>query len=66
VRAAAVSALAQFAEHLDDARERIKVLLERCTDDNDDEVRDRAVMYLRIIYNADLSKKYIANGKYVY
>ena len=29
VRAAAVSALAQFAEHLDDARERIKVLLER-------------------------------------
>lgn len=29
VRAAAVAALAQFAEHLDDARERIKVLLER-------------------------------------
>lgn len=29
VRAAAVSSLAQFADHLDDARERIKVLLER-------------------------------------
>ena len=62
VRAAAVSALAQFAEHLDEARERIKILLERCTDDNDDEVRDRAVMYLRVIYNNELSKKYIANG----
>ncbi|KAJ3254341.1 Coatomer subunit gamma-2 [Boothiomyces macroporosus] len=61
VRAAAVSALAQFAEHLDDARERIKILLERCTDDNDDEVRDRAVMYLRIINNNELSRKYIAN-----
>ncbi|KAJ3270041.1 Coatomer subunit gamma-2 [Terramyces sp. JEL0728] len=61
VRAAAVSALAQFAEHLDDARERIKILLERCTDDNDDEVRDRAVMYLRIINNNELSRKYVAN-----
>jgi coatomer protein complex subunit gamma len=29
VRAAAVSSLAKFAEHLDDARERIKILLER-------------------------------------
>ncbi|KAI8902835.1 adaptin N terminal region-domain-containing protein [Globomyces pollinis-pini] len=61
VRAAAVSALAQFAEHLDGARERIKILLERCTDDNDDEVRDRAVMFLRILHNHELNKKYVAN-----
>ncbi|KAJ3306240.1 Coatomer subunit gamma-2 [Kappamyces sp. JEL0829] len=61
VRAAAVSALAQFAEHLDDARERIKILLERCADDADDEVRDRAILFLRIIHNGELSDKYIAN-----
>jgi coatomer protein complex subunit gamma len=62
VRAAAVSALAKFAEKLDGSRERIKILLERCTRDADDEVRDRAVMYLRLINNHELSKKYIANG----
>lgn len=62
VRAAAVSALAQFAEHVDASRERIKVLLQRCTDDIDDEVRDRAVMHLSIIHNLELSRKYVANG----
>lgn len=61
VRAAAVSALAQFGEHLDSVRERVRILLERCTEDTDDEVRDRAVMYLRILNNHELSKKYIAN-----
>ena len=62
VRAAAVSALAKFAEKLDTARERIKVLLERCSKDTDDEVRDRAVLYLRCVNNHELSRKYIANG----
>ncbi|KAI8927860.1 adaptin N terminal region-domain-containing protein [Entophlyctis helioformis] len=61
VRAAAVSALAQFAVSLDDVRDRIKVLLERCTDDTDDEVRDRAALYLSIIRNKELSAKYVAN-----
>ncbi|KAH6577516.1 hypothetical protein BASA61_008862 [Batrachochytrium salamandrivorans] len=61
VRAAAVSALAQFAVHLPDARMRICVLLDRCTDDSDDEVRDRAALFLYILNNPDLSKKYIAN-----
>ncbi|KAL2918635.1 coatomer subunit gamma [Polyrhizophydium stewartii] len=61
VRAAAVSALAQFAVYLVDARERIKVLLDRCTDDSDDEVRDRAAMYLRILNEQDLATKYIAD-----
>ncbi|EGF78626.1 hypothetical protein BATDEDRAFT_35627 [Batrachochytrium dendrobatidis JAM81] len=62
VRAAAVSALAQFAVHLEDARPRICVLLDRCTDDSDDEVRDRAALFLRILNNPDLSSKYIANN----
>ena len=31
-------------------------------DDNDDEVRDRAVMFMKIIHNHELSGKYKANG----
>ncbi|KND04921.1 coatomer subunit gamma [Spizellomyces punctatus DAOM BR117] len=61
VRAAAVSALARFAVHLPELRDRVKVLLTRCLDDNEDEVRDRAVMYLRIIDDEDLCKRYIAD-----
>lgn len=61
VRAAAVCSLARFAVHCDDLRERIRVLLTRCMDDVDDEVRDRASMYLRIIANEELCKKYVAN-----
>jgi coatomer protein complex subunit gamma len=58
VRAAAVSALARFAVHLPEMRERIKVLLNRCLDDNDDEVRDRAAFYLRLL-ESESSSKYI-------
>ncbi|KAI8590226.1 adaptin N terminal region-domain-containing protein [Geranomyces variabilis] len=61
VRAAAVTALARFAVQLPELRERVKVLLTRCLDDNEDEVRDRAIMYLRIIENEDLCKRYVAN-----
>jgi coatomer subunit gamma len=60
VRAAAVSALAQFA-NLDSERERIRVLLKRCTLDTDDEVRDRATFYLRILSNGELATKYVKN-----
>ncbi|KAI9102708.1 adaptin N terminal region-domain-containing protein [Phlyctochytrium arcticum] len=61
VRAAAVSALARFAVYLPDLRDRVRVLLTRCLDDNEDEVRDRAVMYLRILENEGLCKRYVAN-----
>ncbi|KAJ3087541.1 Coatomer subunit gamma-2, partial [Quaeritorhiza haematococci] len=61
VRAAAVSSLARFAVALEDLRERIKVLLTRCLDDSDDEVRDRAAMYLRILKDEEICKKYVAN-----
>ncbi|RKO90489.1 adaptin N terminal region-domain-containing protein, partial [Blyttiomyces helicus] len=61
VRAAAVSALARFAVHLVELRERIKVLLTRCLDDSEDEVRDRSAMFLRILEDEELCRKYIAN-----
>lgn len=46
VRAAALSALARFASECPDLRQRILVLLRRAAFDADDEVRDRAVLYL--------------------
>lgn len=49
VRASAVSALAKFAIKLETLRPSIVVLLRRCLYDNDDEVRDRATFYLRIL-----------------
>ncbi|KAG5457512.1 MAG: armadillo-type protein, partial [Olpidium bornovanus] len=56
VRAAAVSALTQFGLHAardDPLYETIKVILWRCMDDNDDEVRDRAILYLAILEKDD-------------
>eukprot|EP01024_Parvocaulis_polyphysoides_P052832 TRINITY_DN5241_c0_g1_i1.p1 TRINITY_DN5241_c0_g1~~TRINITY_DN5241_c0_g1_i1.p1 ORF type:complete len:543 (+),score=101.51 TRINITY_DN5241_c0_g1_i1:1-1629(+) len=47
VRAAAVSALAQIAAQVESLRERVLILLGRALHDNDDEVRDRTVMYLK-------------------
>ena len=37
----------------------------RALDDNDDEVRDRAVFFLRIIGSEDLCMNYSSNGKSV-
>jgi coatomer protein complex subunit gamma len=45
VRAAAVSALSKFS-NVEDLKDSVNVLLRRCCDDADDEVRDRAVYYL--------------------
>jgi hypothetical protein len=39
------------------------LLLGRCLDDNDDEVRDRAALYLRILENQDSAKPYVDSGK---
>jgi coatomer subunit gamma len=49
VRASAVSALAKFATQCDDLRPQIIPLLQSCTDDDDDEVRDRAALYLSML-----------------
>ncbi|ORZ41648.1 adaptin N terminal region-domain-containing protein [Catenaria anguillulae PL171] len=62
VRAAAVTALASFGARVDSVRPTVRVLLSRCTDDPDDEVRDRATLYLRILDNEPLRKKYLMNA----
>lgn len=49
VRASAVTALAKFATQCEDLRPQIIPLLQRCTDDDDDEVRDRAATFLRML-----------------
>jgi len=49
VRASAVSALAKFGVVVEELRPRILILLRRCLYDNDDEVRDRATLYLSLL-----------------
>ncbi|EFA09678.1 coatomer subunit gamma [Tribolium castaneum] len=53
VRAAAVSAMAQFGATCPDLLENIQVLLARCQMDSDDEVRDRATYYSSILGQQD-------------
>ncbi|KAH8338517.1 coatomer subunit gamma isoform X2 [Drosophila kikkawai] len=61
VRAAAVTALAQFGASCPALLSNILVLLGRCQMDPDDEVRDRATYYLSILNSErpDLYKNYI-------
>ncbi|XP_017780658.1 PREDICTED: coatomer subunit gamma [Nicrophorus vespilloides] len=55
VRAAAISAMAQFGATCPDLLENILVLLARCQMDSDDEVRDRATYYSNILSYLDPS-----------
>ncbi|KAF9451392.1 coatomer subunit gamma [Macrolepiota fuliginosa MF-IS2] len=61
VRAAAVTSLAKFGINaLDNSLQNsIHVLLSRCLDDVDDEVRDRAAMYLKIFKQKQLADAYV-------
>jgi coatomer protein complex subunit gamma len=52
VRSAAVSSLAKFGTACPQLTDNIVVLLKRCLNDNDDEVRDRAVMYVTMLTQA--------------
>lgn len=49
VRSAAVSSLAKFGAGVPALTENVIVLLKRCLNDNDDEVRDRAIFYLNLL-----------------
>jgi len=53
VRAAAVTALAKFGAECPKLRPNIIILLKRCLLDTDDEVRDRATLYLSILKSED-------------
>ncbi|KAF8312185.1 coatomer subunit gamma [Cantharellus anzutake] len=61
VRAAAVSSLAKFGVNVVDqaVKKSIRVLLTRCLDDVDDEVRDRAAMYLKVMNQPPLAETYV-------
>lgn len=65
VRAAAVTALAKFGVGQKDpeVRRSITVLLTRCLDDIDDEVRDRAALNLRLMQEEDdMANRFIKTG----
>ncbi|KAJ7637676.1 coatomer subunit gamma [Mycena polygramma] len=61
VRAAAVASMAKFGVNSTDEKlnKSIAVLLNRCLDDVDDEVRDRAAMYLKVFKTQALVEPYI-------
>lgn len=61
VRAAAVSSLAKFGVNSVDSglRKSISVLLNRCLDDVDDEVRDRAALYMKLFTEKALADVYV-------
>lgn len=63
VRAAAVSAVAQFGAQRPELLPNIRVLLSRCQMDDEDEVRDRAIYYSAILDTGDqqLINDYIVN-----
>ncbi|KAI3446100.1 hypothetical protein Pfo_002765 [Paulownia fortunei] len=56
VRASAVSTLAKFGAMIDSLKPRIFVLLRRCLFDNDDEVRDRATLYLNTLGDGSVAE----------
>ena len=63
VRAAATTALAKFGVLLEELRPNIIVLLHRCMNDSDDEVRDRATLYLALMeHDIETARRHLTNG----
>ncbi|CAA0826430.1 Coatomer subunit gamma [Striga hermonthica] len=56
VRASAVSTLAKFGAVVDSLKPRVFILLRRCLYDNDDEVRDRATLYLKTLGDGSVTE----------
>jgi coatomer subunit gamma len=68
VRAAAVTALAKFGVGQKDpeVKRSVSVLLTRCLDDVDDEVRDRAALNLRLMTEPDeMADRFVKNGMFL-
>ena len=67
VRAAAVTALAKFGVGQKDpeVKRSVHVLLTRCLDDTDDEVRDRAALNLRLMNEEDeMANRFMKNSTF--
>ncbi|GAB6020673.1 Coatomer subunit gamma-2 [Chamberlinius hualienensis] len=64
VRAAAVSSLGKFGAHAKELLPNVLVLLKRCLLDSDDEVRDRATYYIKVLEQNQkaLYSQYILNS----
>ncbi|GAA5880472.1 hypothetical protein JCM1840_003548 [Sporobolomyces johnsonii] len=64
VRAAAVSSLAKFGVNVADVsvKKSIQVLLTRCLDDVDDEVRDRAAFNLKLLNDEPLADTFVRDA----
>ena len=66
VRATATTALAKFGVLLEELRPNIVVLLRRCMNDSDDEVRDRSTLYLSLMENdLETAKRHLTNGLFI-
>ena len=65
VRAAAVSSLAKFGVCVNDSKvmKSVHVLLRRCLEDVDDEVRDRAAMYIKVLDEQSLADAFVREGQ---
>lgn len=62
IRASAITTLAKFGAKVQDLRKSILVILTRALQDSDDDVRDKAAFYLRILNSDDkLIKEYITD-----
>lgn len=65
VRATATTALAKFGVLLEELRPNILVLLRRCMNDSDDEVRDRATLYVSLMeQDIETAKRHLTNGSF--
>lgn len=49
IRAAAISALASFAHKVPSLKKSILLLMHKCLQDSDDEVRERALFYIGLL-----------------
>ena len=57
IRAAAVTALAQFAFKVESLHESIVLLLQKCLNDSDDEVRERAMFYYTLLTQSESTEE---------
>jgi len=65
IRAAAVSALASFAFHVESLHESVTLLIQKCLNDSDDEVRERAYFYYNILSQSQKQEQFFDNDEII-